>query len=330
MTVKAATESSRPSAGASLAAGRVFDIQRFSTEDGPGIRTTVFLKGCPLRCAWCHNPEGLSAQPSISYSPGKCIDCGECVAVCATGSHRIEKGQSGSSPSHTYSRENCESCGRCTKSCPTHALELLGRELTVEEVLAEVLEDRAFYPHSGGGLTLSGGEPLAQVDFAIALLDAARKEGLHCCVETSGFATWSRFSRLLPVVDLFLYDYKETDPARHREYTGQSNEIILENLHALHDSGAAIELDCPIVPGFNDREDHLAGIIGLARSLPRLRGVRLLPYHPLGRDKLKRLGLPPLTPEPGAVGAAKIASWIGRLRGHGVQVLNVANRERWP
>jgi pyruvate formate lyase activating enzyme len=192
----------------------------------------------------------------------------------------------------------------------------------VEDVLAEVLEDQPFYGLSGGGITLSGGEPLSQVDFAFALLRAARKQGLHCCVETSGYTTWDRLKRLMPEVDLFLFDYKETDPERHRHYTGQSNEVILENLHSLYDSGAQIQLNCPVIPGFNDRDDHLAGIAALAQSLPRLRAVRLLSYHPLGAGKLNRLGMQPPPRAPGRTNGEKIDHWINVLRERGVQVLN--------
>jgi pyruvate formate lyase activating enzyme len=201
-------------------------------------------------------------------------------------------------------------------------MELIGREVSVGDVLAEVLEDRPFYSHSGGGITLSGGEPLAQFEFALALLRAARKEGLHCCVETSGHTTWDRLNRLLPFVDLFLYDYKETDPERHRRYTGQTNETILKNLHSLHDGGAQIQLNCPVIPGFNDRDDHLAGIAALAQSLPKLAAVRLLPYHPLGTDKLKRLGLPHPSFASGKHNNEMIERWLCVLREQGVPVLN--------
>ena len=302
--------------------GRVFNIQRYSLNDGPGIRTTVFLKGCPLRCAWCHNPEGLSAQTSVSFSPEKCICCGNCVTACLNDCHRIEGSGEGLPLSHLYDRTNCKLSGRCATLCPSSALEVVGRSYSVKEVLAEVLEDRAFYARSGGGVTLSGGEPLAQIDFSVAFLKAARKERLHCCIETSGYARWDALARLLPLVDLFLYDFKETDRERHRRYTGQTNDVILKNLRSLHEAGAAIELECPIVAGYNDREDHFEGIVDLAKSLSHLHGVRLLPYHPLGKDKSGRLGLPAPTPPPGGCGAEKIASWIGRMRERGVQVLN--------
>ena len=315
------TESAR---AAGAAVGRVFDIQRFSIHDGPGIRTTVFLKGCPLRCLWCHNPEGMNPSPVISFLPEKCLGCGECVRACPHGAHKLEaSGTNGSTVTHVYDRERCAACGKCPEVCDTRTLEFVGHRMTVEEVMKEVRQDKAFYATSGGGLTISGGEPLSQIDFTVALLSAARKEGLHCCVETSAFVRWGRFRPVLPVVDLFLFDFKETDPQRHAEFTGQSNEIILQNLHALYDGGARIQLQCPIVPGFNDREDHFARIAALARALPNLAGVQLLPYHPLGKSKLERFGLTPglnLPAEP--LPEARLERWIKRLREQGVRVLN--------
>jgi pyruvate formate lyase activating enzyme len=306
--------------------GRVFDIQRFSIHDGPGIRTTVFLKGCPLRCLWCHNPEGISPTPAISFLPERCIGCGECAHTCVHGAHMVERNPTdGLAVTHVYDRGRCEACGKCTQLCDTNALECVGRFMTVEDVMKEVQEDKPFYASSGGGLTISGGEPLAQINFTTALLDAARKSGIHRSIETSGFASWERFKRVTPLVNLFLYDFKETDPERHVQYTGQSNKIILQNLRALHDSGARIQLQCPVVPGFNEREDHFAGIAALARSLPRLAGVQLLPYHPLGKSKLERFGLTadvnlanaPMPP-------ARLEHWVRWLLEKGVQVLNVS------
>jgi pyruvate formate lyase activating enzyme len=193
----------------------------------------------------------------------------------------------------------------------------------VGEVMREVRQDKVFYRQTGGGLSISGGEPLAQIEFTVALLTAAREEDLDCCIETSGFASWRRFVPLLPLVNLFLFDCKETDPCRHREFTGRSNELILRNLRALDEAGGRIQLQCPIVPGFNERADHFDGIAALALSLAHLDGVRLLPYHPLGRSKLERFGFPaaghlpaePLRPE-------RLAPWIQRLRERGVRVLN--------
>jgi pyruvate formate lyase activating enzyme len=304
--------------------GRVFDIQRFSLHDGPGIRTTVFLKGCPLRCLWCHNPEGMSASQAVSFLPEKCVACGECVRACPNGAHRLEVSEpQGSKVTHVYDREVCARCGRCTETCDTGTLEFVGRPMSVEEVMKEVNQDRTFYMPSGGGMTISGGEPLAQIDFTVALLRAAREQGIHRCVETAGFASWERFRPLVPLVNLFLFDCKETDAQRHAEFTGQTNRIIIENLRALHEAGAKVELQCPLVPGINDREDHLAGIAALAQSLPNLAGVRLLPYHPLGRSKLHRLGLSPAPNLPHQpFDQAQLDRWAAWLRQKGVRVLN--------
>jgi len=299
--------------------GRIFDVQRFSTHDGPGIRTTVFLKGCPLGCLWCHNPEGLSPDRHLSFSPEKCIGCGDCVGVCPSHVHRLEP--SGDRLVHVLDRGPCRLCGACAAACVAGALEMVGRDISVAEALGEVLEDRAFYGPSGGGLTLSGGEPLVQFDFTAALLEAAKQEGIHCCLETSGLAPWHQFETLLGLVDLFFYDYKETDPERHAQYTGVSNAVILDNLRALYSRGARIALRCPIIPGSNDREDHFAGIAALAREMPKLEQIELLPYHPLGRGKVERLGMA-ASPSPAmpAPDRAAIEQWIGWFAARGVPV----------
>ena len=297
--------------------GRIFEIQRFSIHDGPGIRTTVFLKGCPLRCVWCHNPEGVSPQKQISFVAGNCIGCGYCFRACPRQAHRMDP-----EAGHVLERERCEVCGSCTEECYAKALELVGRDVSVAEVLDEVLRERPFYETSGGGLTLSGGEPTFQLDFSRALLEAARASDLNTCVETCGLADWAKLAAILPLVDLFLFDYKETDPERHREYTGAPIEPILENLRMLHRQGTRVRLRCPIIPGVNDRPDHFAGIAALARELPELEGVELMPYHRLGESKAGRFGIDAAARADSAVPEkATVESWVAELRKEGVKMV---------
>ena len=264
--------------------GLVFDIQRFSLFNGPGIRTTVFLKGCPLRCPWCHNPEGVRVNPELLFWPERCIGCGQCVTVCPGGAHR--KGADGV---HILDRDACVACLECARNCPARALERCGDRMSVRQVMAAVLRDRDYYADSGGGLTLSGGEPLQQPEFATALLEAARAEALHTALETSGCAPWERFQAVLPVTDLFLFDIKETEPERHKRWTGAPLQPILENLRRLAAAGARIVLRLPLAPGYNDRPDHFAAVARLARELA-LAEADLLPYHRLGESKLAALG----------------------------------------
>jgi glycyl-radical enzyme activating protein len=299
-------------------AGRVFDIQRFCIQDGPGIRTTVFLKGCFLHCKWCHNPESINPKPQLSVAQERCISCHECEKVCpeaAIGYRRDGK--------VVLDWARCNDCGACAPVCDAKALEIVGRDVSVEEVLEVVLRDRDYYAASGGGMTLSGGEPLFQPDFAEALFRAAKAEGLHNCVETSGFAEWRSLERLLPVVDLFLYDYKETDPHLHQAFTGARNEQILANLRSLHRAGANILLRCPMIPEYNARKEHLNGIAAVARELTDLKGVEILPYHRLGRAKLQRFGLPARMPESvKPPGQQTVDSWITYLKRRGVSLVN--------
>jgi len=264
--------------------GTIFNIQKFCVSDGPGIRTVVFLKGCPLNCRWCHNPESKSARPETFFSPEKCLGCGKCAAVCSTGAHRMVDGL------HAFDRSPCDNCGECSAVCPSDALERSGRTASVEEVLREVMADELFYKTSGGGMTLSGGEPLLQHEFSAALLRAAKEKGLHTCMETCGFASEEVIREMIPLVDLFLFDYKLTDPALHKEYTGVSNEKILRNLALIDEAGRETVLRCPIIPTVNDTHDHFAGIAHVANRLKHIRRVELEPYHPLGSGKSEKLG----------------------------------------
>jgi pyruvate formate lyase activating enzyme len=262
---------------ASTLAGRVFDVQRYSLHDGPGIRTTVFLKGCPLECLWCHNPESQSFGPELLVTEARCLSCGTCATVC----------EHGAPPAGSAL---CTACGACVEACPAGARQLAGREATVGEVMREVLRDRLFYDASGGGVTFSGGEPLAQPEFLAALLDACRSAGIHTAVDTCGFAPHERLLALVPRVDLFLFDVKLVDDARHRALTGVPSAPILANLRALAAAGATVWIRVPIVPGLTDAEADLAAAADLVATLPGAHRVSLLPYHRTGAAKARRLG----------------------------------------
>lgn len=263
--------------------GLIFNIQRFSIHDGPGIRTNVFFKGCPLRCAWCHNPEGLAARTELSFLVEKCVGCRACESVCPRGVHHFEQN------AHEIRREACTACGACAGICPAGALEMLGKRWTVEQVVQAVERDRLFYL-DGGGATLTGGEPLAQSAFALALARALRQRGISVCLETSGYAPAITLERIAPYINGFLFDVKETDPTRHRQYTGVELAPILENLRLLDQLGASITLRCPIIPGVNQRPEHFAALARLAKSLSHVEQIHLEPYHPMGIAKAARLG----------------------------------------
>jgi pyruvate formate lyase activating enzyme len=264
--------------------GLVFDIKKFAIHDGPGIRTTVFLKGCPLTCLWCHNPESQARWPEISFLPEKCIGCGFCFKNCPRGLHEMQAGK------HVLNRTACVRCGECTAECYAGALEIIGKNMTVEEVLDDVLKDRPFYETSGGGMTISGGEPIQQFEFTKALLVAAKENNLHTCLDTSGWAAQKQYRQLIDSVDIFLYDLKETDPAKHEEFTGVTLAPILKNLREIDRLGKKIMLRCPIIPGLNDREEHLREIARIANGLKNLLEIDVLPYHPLGKSKSARIG----------------------------------------
>ena len=265
--------------------GLVFDIKKFAVHDGPGIRTTVFLKGCPLHCWWCHNPESIKREKELVLFENKCIGCGECFKVCPNKAHEVLP-----DGNRVYHKERCVLCGKCTDICYAEALVMEGKEMTVEEVMVELRKDIPFYENSNGGITLSGGEPMFQHEFSLAILKQCKAEGLHTAIDTSGQVSWRVYDRILPYVDLVLYDFKHIDPVAHRKYTGTSNDLILDNLVKMSEYGVPIEIRIPIIPGINDAKKDIVSAAMFFSTLKNITWVELLPYHRLGESKYSRLG----------------------------------------
>jgi pyruvate formate lyase activating enzyme len=295
-------------------AGIVFDIKKFSIHDGPGIRTTVFFKGCPLSCWWCHNPEGQSPEPELVLRESRCIRCGACLGVCDQGAI------SWNDDVVFTDREKCVLSGACVEVCYAEAREIVGREMTVAQVMAEIERDIAFYDQSGGGVTFSGGEPLLQRDFLLALLKACKGEDIHTAVDTCGFAPWETLDDIREHVDLFLYDLKLMDDAKHRKFTGVSNELILKNLQRLSAQGHDIFLRVPIIPGINDDAENIRQIGAFAAALPHLNRVDILPYHRAAAEKYHRLNKIYGLPETRPPSNERMAEITQILKGFGLQV----------
>ncbi|MDH5439498.1 MAG: glycyl-radical enzyme activating protein [Candidatus Bathyarchaeota archaeon] len=264
--------------------GTVFDIQRFSLHDGPGIRTIVFLKGCSLHCFWCQNPEGIHLKPEIMFYPDRCIGCGRCLTICPQKAHVVLDGK------HAYLRQKCIVCGRCTETCYAGALMLTGKLMTVDEVMEEVLKDRVFYEVSKGGVTLSGGDPSLQYEFSKAVLERCKSEGLHTAIETAANCRWESLAALLPVTDLVMMDIKHLDPEKHQEVTGVSNGVILENATRMAKTGKPLIIRVPVVPKVNDTAEEIREIAQFVRTFPNLEYLELLPFHRFGESKYHALG----------------------------------------
>lgn len=264
---------------------QIFDIQTFSLHDGPGIRTTVFLKACPLRCQWCSNPEGLELKANLSYQEKKCTHCLICTTKCPTGALSSKNGNL------VVQHELCNACGLCIDSCPTQALKLYGYESDAQKIINRVKKDKLYFDNSGGGITLSGGEVMMQPKFTLQLLELAKDAGIHTCIETSGYGKQEDYEKVLPFVDLFLFDYKLTDPEEHKKYSGKSNQLILENLKFLNKKGAKINLRLPLIKGINDNAEHFQAIVDLSNRYENIENVEIMPYHNWGEHKYKEIGL---------------------------------------
>lgn len=264
--------------------GIVFDIKRYAIHDGPGIRTTVFLKGCPLRCQWCQNPEGLELQPEVFWKESRCAeDCSACVTACPT------RAVSKNGNRIVVNKEKCDFCRSCEEACVYDALEIVGREVSVGEIMEEIEKDSVFFDESGGGVTFSGGEPLLQVDFLESLLEEVKKNNIHVALDTSGYVPFEDLERISDRVDLFLYDLKIMDDEKHKKYTGVSNEIILENLRKLSDKEKAIIVRIPLISGVNDDSQSIRMFAEHLRTLQNVKNISLLAYHTGGCEKYRRL-----------------------------------------
>ncbi len=276
--------------------GAVFNIQRYSIHDGPGIRTTVFLKGCPLACLWCQNPESQSMKPEIFYNTERCVGCGRCIAVCPA--KAIEMGDA----KVVTDRGACTGCGSCVEACPEEARELMGKYMTVEEVVEEVMKDDIFYQRSGGGVTISGGEPFAQPRFTADILKRCKARGAHTAIETCGYAPWDRMEQVLQHTDLVLFDLKHMDPVEHKKLTGVPNDLILENARRIwHERHIPLWIRVPVIPGYNDSRENIDTLAGfVVNELSPFIQINLLPYHRLGESKVQQLERPgaPLSADP--------------------------------
>ena len=295
--------------------GILFDIQRYSSHDGPGIRTTVFFQGCGLRCRWCHNPESFEQRPAILYTPENCIGCGSCAEICPIHAHNFqlesvhnhqpgtEQGflpehahsfqsgtEQGFQPEHLFDRLRCIHCGRCAEVCPSQALEAAGKAYTLEEALQVIRRDQPFYRSSGGGVTLSGGEVLLQADFASELLKKCKEEGMHTAVDTAGLVPWEAFRKVIPFTDLFLYDIKAVTPELHKRATGADNALILENYRKLRDTGAQIWVRIPVIPGYTEDIEELRKIAVFLKGQEPV-SVELLRFHRMAESKYRALGM---------------------------------------
>lgn len=294
-----------------MQSGMVYNIQRMSTQDGPGMRTTVFLKGCPLRCLWCSNPESQSFKPQLMVFPNLCTRCGRCAAVCPHGA--ITEEEDG------FNRDlsRCVDCGACVPDCPSKARVMSGEEMSVEEVMHIVRKDALFYSNSDGGVTFGGGEPTSAGDFLLALMDASIKDGYHICLDTCGYCPPEKFKKALERSDLLLFDCKHMDPAEHKKLTGVDNGVILENLRTVLASKKPVQIRIPLMPDLNDSEENIAALAAFLKEYDKTE-VDVLPCHAFGRNKYNALRLP--VPGMEAYEPAHLEEVLGRFASHGLKV----------
>ena len=294
--------------------GIIFNIQRYSIHDGPGIRTTVFFKGCPGACPWCHNPEGISRDPEILHRSDRCIRCGRCVQNCPSGALSL------SEMGVVTDARKCTLCGVCADVCPAEARERVGRRVGVEEVFREIEKDRLFYEESGGGATFSGGEPLMQPEFLFSLLRECRLEGIHTAVDTTGYADPAVLMDVAQLTDLFLYDIKHLDEEKHLADVGIPNGIILDNIRMLTAKGYRVQVRVPLVPGFNDDPVQLKRIGEFVALLPNLNGVSLLPFHNSAEEKYRRFGIEYRMGKITGTSGTSLEALVSQLEGYGLDV----------
>ena len=297
-----------------MTTGVIFDIKKYAIHDGPGIRTTVFFKGCPLACHWCHNPEGITITSERIYHQERCIGCGECIQICP------QKVRTQTSQGVISDLSKCEWCRTCADHCPSDAVEFVGQKVTVAEVLRKIEKDVAFYDESGGGVTLSGGEPLMQPEFLLELLDACGQRDLHRTVDTTGYADAELLLAVAAKTNLFLYDLKLMDAARHRHYTGVSNEKIMQNLKLLAQKGARIQVRIPVIPGINSDETNIRQTGEYVSALPGVEDICILPFHNSARGKYGRLGMECMSPDIRPPTEAQLNKIAEQLNGFGLKV----------
>jgi len=299
-----------------MPAGIVFDIKKYSIHDGPGIRTTIFLKGCPLVCQWCHNPESQSPRPEMIFRTGRCDLCGACLEACqhAAITWDVE--------GPITDRLLCQACGECVEVCYSEARQMVGKQMSLSEVMAEIMQDLTFYEESGGGVTLSGGEPLFQKEFSLAILKACRAHDIHTALDTCGYSNWQTIELVAPFVDLFLYDLKTIDPIKHKQYTGQSNELILANLEGLSRLGANLLVRIPVIPGVNDNEFDMDQMGAFLAALPNSPPVELLAYHNIAEAKYAGLDREYALPDLENPDQARLSTLAELLEAYGLTVIN--------